>query len=77
MFRRLMCGLGQSGVQFCSLFGTTVPFPPEQIAGLYSNHDGFVSAWNGATQDAVNAGFIVKDDAEHIRVVAAQSTVAK
>jgi hypothetical protein len=59
------------------LLGHTVPFTPEQVSARYSDHDGFVSAWKGATQDAVRAGFIVNDDSQHIKVVAAQSSVLK
>ena len=70
-----LSGFGQSGQQFCVLFGTTTPFTPEQLAALYGSHDGFVSKWNRATQDAVKAGFVVKEDGQDLRVVAAQSDI--
>jgi alpha/beta hydrolase family protein len=70
-------GLGQptggSNV-FCVLFGITIPFTQQQLVDLYVNHDGFVSAWNKATQKAVKAGFVLKEDAQDIKVVGAQST---
>jgi hypothetical protein len=70
-----LSGLGQSGVTFCVLFGTTAPFSPAQLRELYRDHGGFVSAWNRATQDAVQAGFLLGRDAAHLRAVAAQSDV--
>lgn len=70
-----LSGFGQSGQQFCQLFGTTVPFTHDQLVSLYGNHGGFVSAWNQATGDAVKAGFVVKEDAQHIRVVGALSGI--
>jgi len=72
-----LSGFGQSGAQFCALFGTTVPFTPEQLASLYGDHGGFVSAWNQATQDALQAGFLVGEDAQHLRIVGAQSDISK
>jgi Alpha/beta hydrolase domain len=70
-----LSGLGQSGSQFCVLFGTTTPFTPDQLAALYKNHEAFVSAWGDATQDAVKARFLVREDADLIRVVGAQSDI--
>jgi hypothetical protein len=70
-----LSGLGQTGSQFCFLFGTTVPFTEAQLVALYHTHGGFVSAWNRATRDAVRAGFIRRADAKQLRVVAAQSSI--
>jgi Alpha/beta hydrolase domain len=70
-----LSGFGQSGQQFCALFGTTVPFTQDQLASLYGSHGQFVSTWNQATQDAVKAGFVVKEDAQHLREVGAQSGI--
>jgi hypothetical protein len=73
-------GLGQppGGFgQFCFLFGITVPFTAEQLEGLYQDHGGFVSAWSIATQNAVQAGFVLPEDAQDIRVVGAQSGVLR
>ena len=61
--------------QFCVLFGTTTPFTTAQLEALYRNHGGFVSRWNQATQYALQGGFIVAEDAQHLRRVAAQSDV--
>jgi Alpha/beta hydrolase domain len=68
-------GLGQPpSQQFCILFGITIPFAQEKLEALYVNHDGFVAAWNKATQKAVKAGFVLPEDAQDIRIVGAQST---
>lgn len=68
-------GPGNSGGGFCGLFGVTEPFSQQQLSALYSSHGQFVSAWNQATDSAVAAGFIVREDATHLRVVAAGSDV--
>ena len=72
-----LSGVGQTGNQFCFLFGTTTPFTPQQLTALYRNHGGFVSAWNQVTQSAVQAGYLVREDADLLRPVAAQSSVPR
>jgi Alpha/beta hydrolase domain len=72
-----LSGLGQTGAQFCSLFGTTVPFTPEQLEALYGNHGRFVSAWSQATMRSLHAGFLRPEDAANILVVGAQSDIGK
>lgn len=72
-----LSGLGQSGAQFCGSFGTTVPLTQAQLDALYATHGGFVSAWNRATQAALQAGFLVPEDARHMRVVVAESNILK
>jgi hypothetical protein len=69
-----LSGRSQGGGGFCFLFGTTTPLSSEQLTALYRTHRGFVSAWQRATQDAVEHGFLRPDDARHLRAVAAQST---
>jgi hypothetical protein len=70
-----LSGLGQSGNQFCFLFGSTVPLTPEQSAALYPSHDKFVSAWTKATKSANKAGFLVDADAKELIAAAKQSDV--
>lgn len=72
-----LSGLGQVGDSFCRLFGTTVPFTPEQLAAAYPDHDSFVSAWNESLDSAVGSGAILAADAEHLRTVAAESTIRR
>jgi len=70
-----LSGLGQSGSNFCGIFGTTKPFEPTKLSSLYPSHAAFVQAWNTATDRAVKAGFILPADAKHIKAAAAQSTI--
>src|SRR5262249_42706044 len=70
-----LSGLGQTGSNFCGIFGTTKPFDATTIAAKYSTHAAFVKRWNAATDKAVKAGFVVAADAKDIKAAAAQSTV--
>lgn len=70
-----LSGLGQSGSPFCSIFGTTEPFSPEQLDTLYRNHGRFVAAWSTATLRALFAGYLRPEDALNMLVVGAQSDV--
>jgi hypothetical protein len=70
-----LSGLGQTGASFCFLFGTTTPLTDEQLTALYGTHGGFARAWVHATNDAVRAGFVRREDAHDLRVVGARSDV--
>ena len=70
-----LSGLGQSGSQFCFLFGTTIPLSPSQLDALYSSHQDFVSKWKQSTNQARAAGFLMKEDAEHLKQAAANSRI--
>ncbi len=72
-----LSGLGQSGNQFCFLFGTTRPFTPPQLGALYPSHGRFVAASARATISATLAGFLVPADAQEIVLAAARSEVGK
>jgi hypothetical protein len=72
-----LSGLGQSGVTFCGLFGTTVALSPEQLTALYRNHGGFVAAWSRATLRATAAGFLRPTDAFDLLVVGAQPDIPR
>jgi hypothetical protein len=72
-----LSGLGQSGSQFCFLFGTTRPFTPSQLAALYKNHGKFVSASRKATKSAQQAGFLVEADAKELTSAAVHSDIEK
>jgi hypothetical protein len=67
-------GTGPIG-QFCRLFGTTVPFTPEQLAAHYPNHQAFVQQWAQAAVNGVNAGYLLKQDAYELFISAVQSDV--
>jgi hypothetical protein len=72
-----LSGLGQGGNQFCFLFGSTVPFTPDQLAALYKNHGAFASAWVRATKSARKGGFVVGADAREIIAAGVQSDIGK
>jgi hypothetical protein len=63
--------------QFCRLFGSTVPFTPQQLAGLYKNHGKFVSAWSNDIQKLVNGGFLLARDGVELQNAAGQSKIGK
>ena len=71
-----LSGVGQTGKNFCGLFGTTVAFDAAKVAALYPSHAAFVKAWNAATDKAVKAGFLLPADAKDIKAAAAASDVA-
>ena len=62
---------------FCGLFGSTVPYNPEQLAALYKNHGQFVSAWGQATKNLVQAGFLLKADENELTQSAVHSQIGK
>jgi hypothetical protein len=62
---------------FCGLFGTTTAFSAAQLAALYPNHGMFVSAWAQSVNDGVAGGFILPEDAEMLKAVAAESRVGQ
>jgi hypothetical protein len=63
--------------QFCRLFGSTEPYPPEQLAALYKNHGQFVSAWGQATRNLVKDGFLLKADGDELTQSAVHSQIGK
>ena len=72
-----LSGEGQTGSIFCALFGTTRLFDAAKLATLYPSHDAYVSAFNAATDSAVQAGFLLPPDAELMKTAAAQSTIGQ
>jgi hypothetical protein len=62
---------------FCRLFGSTVPFTPDTLAGLYKNHGQFVSAWSNDIQTLVNAGFLRPADGVELQNAAGSSKIGK
>ena len=66
----VLSGEGQSGGGFCRLFGTTELFDAAQMAQLYTDQAGYEAAVSAAADDAVEAGFLLPEDAERIRAAA-------
>jgi hypothetical protein len=67
-------GSGSLG-QFCSLFGSTVPFSATQLHSLYKNHAAFVTQWDQSVQRDIAGGFLLGPDAAELRVSARLSRV--
>jgi hypothetical protein len=70
-------GLGQTGSNFCFLFGTTAHFDAPTLASLYPDHETYVDAVTGAARAAVRAGFVLRTDAREIRRAAAASSIGR
>lgn len=66
-----------SGPSFCILFGTHVPFSDEQLDTLYRNHGRYVSAVTRTDTANVQAGYILRADAQENEREAAHSSVGK
>lgn len=65
-----LSGLGETGWNFCTLFGSTVPLSSEELADLYPTPDSFVQEWGIALGSAVDAGAILPADALVLKSVA-------
>jgi Alpha/beta hydrolase domain len=70
-------GFGNSGAQFCILFGSTSPLTADQLTALYGDHRGFVAAWTRATLHAFAAGFLRPEDTANLLIAGARSDVLR
>ena len=52
------------GSEFCFLFGTTTAFDAGTLAELYPGPGDYLTAFTAAADDAVDAGFILRPDAD-------------
>jgi hypothetical protein len=62
----ILRGEANLGNSFCFLFGTTSLFSAQQMASLYVDEAGFVTAVTEAADVAVAAGFLLQEDANAI-----------
>lgn len=69
----ILSGLGQSGGNFCRIFGTTMPFDDAMLRTLYPTREAYVGAVTHATDDAVARGYIRPADAEIIKAAAEEA----
>ena len=46
----------------CLLLGSTKPLPPARIAELYPSKDSYEKAYGNSTDEAIAAGFVLKED---------------
>lgn len=70
-------GEANTGNNFCRLFGTTALFGAAQMASLYVDQAGFVTAVTRATNAAEAAGFLLQEDADAIIAWAPQQWLAQ
>lgn len=59
----------------CRAFGTTKPFDAATLAQLYPDHDSYVAAVTASSEAAVDAGFILRPDADEMIASAAKSAI--
>ena len=59
----------------CSLFGSTTPFTPEQLAARYADHDAYVAAVTESADAAVADGFLHQSAADDLIAEAKASDV--
>jgi Alpha/beta hydrolase domain len=59
------------------LFGTHIPFSDEVLDDLYRNHGRYVSAVTRTDSANVQAGFLLRADAQENQREAAHSSVGK
>ena len=57
--------------ELCALRGFVKPFPPEQLAALYTSREDYLARFDAATRDAVESGFVLEPDAIEARALAA------
>jgi hypothetical protein len=62
-------GIGE-GEALAALVGYSRPFTPAELAELYPNRDAYLSRWHAALEHAVEAGFVLADDAPAMKAVA-------
>lgn len=59
----VLSGEGQAGESFCRIFGTTALFDDAQLSELYPTEQAYVDAVRASTDAAVEAGFLLPEDA--------------
>jgi hypothetical protein len=70
-------GDGPTTSILCRLFGTTTPFDDAMLAELYPTHDAYVSAFDAATDRAVQGGFVLAPDGDLMKEAAADSNIGQ
>ncbi|MCU1369110.1 MAG: hypothetical protein JWO77_304 [Ilumatobacteraceae bacterium] len=59
----------------CSLFGSTTPLTPDQLAARYEDHDAYVAAVTESAEAAVADGFLLQPTADALIADAEQSDI--
>jgi hypothetical protein len=70
----ILSGLGQTGEMFAMLFGRTEPFDDSTLSTLYPKGESeYLERFESALDATIAAGFILEEDREEIRELAAAS----
>jgi hypothetical protein len=70
-----LTGAGNPSSVFCALFGQEIAFSPGRLAALYPTGDVYVAEVTASATAAVEAGFLLPDDADAIVEAATRSDV--
>jgi len=62
----VLTGTNPTDSVICSLFGSTTPFTPEQLADRFEDHDAYVAAVTESADAAVADGFLLPATAEDL-----------
>ncbi len=63
----VLSGMSPEGSSIiCLLMGSTTPLSDEQLDQLYGSRDDYLTAYEAATDEAIEAGFTLADDREQI-----------
>jgi hypothetical protein len=68
---------GSGAMNFCFLFGLTIPFDKAALDQLYPTHDSYVKSFNRATESLVREGYWLKPEADEARKAAEQSHIGQ
>lgn len=61
----------------CLLFGGETPFDATTLGELYPTHEDYVEAVSAAVDDAVEAGFVLRDDADQVVAEAEEADISR
>lgn len=69
------CEINLDNVNFCFLSGTTFLFDAATLGSLYDSNEAYIEALNASTDEAVEKGFLLEEDAALIKANAANSDI--
>jgi hypothetical protein len=58
--------LEEDGGGVCTLFGETIPFDQAELVDLYGSADAYLEAFRTSADEAVDAGFLLRGDADQL-----------
>jgi hypothetical protein len=68
---------GAGGLNFCFLYGTTMPFDAATLRSLYPNHEAFVDRFVDAVDALERDGYLLAPEAAQARAAARASGIAR